>query len=166
MIDFDNLPADITNHIMLFREFLNISWDHVIYKIMDEHDWDDDGNFIYNWMQINWELLVERELLGKSFNLSQFSSTHLSDNILHPNVKPDFMVVGKSSRDLIDIRSGKEISKNQTLRLFTFKTHTYESKGFAFGPPFEVAGLIDIETNELYHVLFEELSFWLEKFIS
>ncbi|ADI38001.1 putative uncharacterized protein [Waddlia chondrophila 2032/99] len=164
MIDFDNLPADITNHIMLFREFLNISWDHVIYKIMDEHNWDDDSDFIDDWMQINWELLVERELLENRFTLAQFSTTHLGENILNPGKLPDFMVVGKSDHlELKDIVSSTVISEDKILRLFTFNTWSLKSKALAFGPPFEVAGLVDIETNEIFHVLVEHLSFWLYK---
>ncbi len=66
MIDLIQLPVDITQHVEKFRGFLNISWDHVIYNIMEDHDWDEDGDLIDDWMQVNWELLVEREILGPS----------------------------------------------------------------------------------------------------
>jgi len=32
---------------------------------METHDWDEDGDFTFDWIQANWEFLVERELLGK-----------------------------------------------------------------------------------------------------
>ncbi len=32
---------------------------------MENHDWEEDGNFIDDWIQMNWEFLIEREILGK-----------------------------------------------------------------------------------------------------
>ena len=162
MIDLSKAPLDITHHITLFRKFLNISWDYVVYNLMDQHDWDNDGDLIDDWMQINWELLVGRELLGKELTLTQFSITHLSGNILNPNIEPDFMVIGKPKDDyIVDVKSSKKIQYKGMLRLFLLKTKNPNSNSFSFGPPFEIACLIDIKTEELYHVLFDNLSFCL-----
>ncbi len=64
MIDLDVLPIDITSHILNFRNFLNSSWAWLD-ALMEAHDWDEDGDFTLDWIQTNWEFLVERELLGK-----------------------------------------------------------------------------------------------------
>ncbi len=64
MIDLDELPLDVTDQILKFRDFFIICWPQLD-KFILEHDWDDDVDFIDDWIQVNWEFLVERELLGK-----------------------------------------------------------------------------------------------------
>lgn len=162
MIDLATLPQDITQHILFFRDFLNISWDHVIYNLMNQHDWDNDGDLIDDWMQVNWELLLERELLGKDLTLTQFSTTHLTKNILKNDIEPNFMVICKpKNNSMLDAKSNKEILNKGCLRLFSLKTKCSKSNSFSFGPPFEIACLIDVETSELYHVLFDKVYFVL-----
>lgn len=68
MIDLSALPIDITSHILNFRNFLNSSWPWLD-ALMEVHDWDEDGDFTLDWLQVNWEFLVERELLGKDKHL-------------------------------------------------------------------------------------------------
>jgi hypothetical protein len=64
MIDLNTLPIEITSHILNFRNFLNSSWP-LLDALMEVHDWDEDGNFTLDWIQANWEFLIERELLGE-----------------------------------------------------------------------------------------------------
>ena len=81
MIDRFN-GVNITEQICLFRNFLVSAWPYLD-LMMKNHDWDNDGRFVGEWIQVNWELLVERELLGKNHGtLTQFSLTHLSKRIL------------------------------------------------------------------------------------
>ncbi|MDB6081207.1 MAG: hypothetical protein JWO53_479, partial [Chlamydiia bacterium] len=65
MIDLERLPVDVTDHLTKFRDFLCICWPSID-SLMSDHDWHDDGDFIDDWLGANWELFVERELLGKN----------------------------------------------------------------------------------------------------
>ena len=58
----------LTRQIDIFKDFLNAAWPH-LEKAMEEHDWD-DGLFIDDWVQMNWEMLIERELFDLDFQLS------------------------------------------------------------------------------------------------
>ena len=57
LIDLTSVPIDITDHIVNFRNLLNSSWPHLD-ALMKTHDWDEDGNFSYDWIQVNWALLI------------------------------------------------------------------------------------------------------------
>ena len=84
MIDICAIPVDITEHIIKFRNFLTHSWKDLD-DIMEFHDWDDDGNFIDDWIQNCWEFLIERELLGKNnLILTPFSMTHVAQSKKRP----------------------------------------------------------------------------------
>ena len=126
--------------------------------------WDDDGSFIDDWMQLNWELLVERELLGKNFSLTQFSTTHLSKNLIHQGKKPDYVVLAKLKEDLIDVVSNKKIPMIEVLRLFSFKSLYEKSNNLTYGPPFEIVGLVNDKAKKIYAVKFEDLRFYLYDF--
>ncbi len=68
MIDLANLPFDITHQITHFRDFLVASWPFLD-LMMKQHNWEEDGWFSDEWIQVNWEFLVERELLGSTKRL-------------------------------------------------------------------------------------------------
>lgn len=53
--------------VLFFRQFLIKSWP-IISQHLDSIDWDEDAYFLDDWMQANWELLVERQL-GKEIFL-------------------------------------------------------------------------------------------------
>ncbi len=163
MIDLKQLPVDITQHVEKLRNFLNISWNHVIYNIMEDHDWDDDGWFLNDWIQVNWELLVEREMLGRNLGLSQLSTVYLGGSILHPERAPEYVVFARFEEGLKDVKSQKALPDKKSLRLFSFNVLSGENKGLAFGPPFDLACLVDDETNDLYTVPVSEVRFFLHE---
>ncbi|MFT4553324.1 MAG: hypothetical protein ACI9S8_001962, partial [Chlamydiales bacterium] len=53
---------DVTEQVNHFRSYLKSGWPCVD-SLMDCHDWENDGDLIDDWIQVSWELLVERELL-------------------------------------------------------------------------------------------------------
>lgn len=48
--------------IINFHSFLISCWPSIS-KIVEELNWDDNPYFIENWMQANWELIVEGQIL-------------------------------------------------------------------------------------------------------
>ena len=53
----------LTKQIELFRQFLVSGWPNLD-ALMEHHDRNNDMAFSDDWIQTNWEFLVERELLG------------------------------------------------------------------------------------------------------
>lgn len=54
---------DVDEIVLVFRQFLINSWP----IITQDLDWDEDAYFLDDWVQANWELLVERQLGKKIF---------------------------------------------------------------------------------------------------
>lgn len=161
MINLEKMPVDITEHIRKFRNFLNICWP-CLDELMENHDWNEDGRFIDDWLQLNWELLVERELLGNEGVLTQFSGTYLRFRITSHQNKPIYKVVARSNKPIFDIRR-PEISFSsikQPLRLYSFCT--YKSGAFGLYPPFDLANLVIDSTKELFVFPLDNLQFYLE----
>ena len=161
MIDLSQLPVDITEHINKFRNFLDISGWHIYHVIMEKHDWHDDGDFDSDWLQVNWEMLVGRELLGKNYTLSSFSVFYGSNSILHKGRDPDFVVICKVKKDQINAINKRPIPENCILRLYSFNTFEPQAPCFSFSPPFDFACLVDIKTNELFTIPFSDGRYFL-----
>jgi hypothetical protein len=62
---------NINHHITKFLKFLNIG-DVLVEDLMGDHDWDNDSFLPMEWMQANWKLLVQREILGENCYLPPF----------------------------------------------------------------------------------------------
>ncbi|MDB6081213.1 MAG: hypothetical protein JWO53_485 [Chlamydiia bacterium] len=159
MIDLDRFPIDVTEHITKFRDFLCICWPSID-SLMDDHDWDNDGGFFSDWLAVNWELLVERELLcGKGF-LKPFGITHLDSRVIFPNQKPTHAVYAKSNNLLFDMRKPPvSLPTDQKLRLFSFGS---SKKNFGLHPPFDVAAVFADISKKYFYVLFKELQFYID----
>ncbi|MFZ0564943.1 MAG: hypothetical protein WAM28_01955 [Chlamydiales bacterium] len=151
--------TELTEQIDLFRQLLVSSWPHLD-NLMEHHDWDHDMDLILDWIQVNWELLVERELLGKGNYLTPMS-VPLSMRVINNNIAPNFSVVTQVSRDILDLKTGKTLPKNCTLRFCGFCSA--QEKGFGLYPPFDLASLVLDSTKELFIVPFSNLEFCLIK---
>lgn len=159
MIDLTELPKNITEHIKNYRNFLNASWPFLD-DLMVNHDWDEDEDFIGDWLQVNWEFLVERELLGGNGFLTQFSTTYLSGRITQPEAKPNYTVIAKFEREVIDIRKQSIIQFDKDLRLYGFST--FKNGGFGLYPPFDLADLVIDSKKEIFTVPINDLIFYLK----
>lgn len=96
---------NVTEHILKFRHFLLSSWNDLD-LLMEDHDWDDDVNFTFDWLQVNWEFLVERQLLKKTgflntFGILPFSQQRITDE----NVECTHLIMCAS-------KDGRELSKS------------------------------------------------------
>lgn len=89
MIDLVNFPIDITYQVRHFRDFLVSAWPYLD-QMMNNHDWEDDGWFSDEWIQANWEFLIERELLGNRGSLDPLDG---SDRITFPELSATYKVV-------------------------------------------------------------------------
>lgn len=117
---------NIDNTIKLFADFLNISWT-IIPKLLNDRDYTSNEDSLNDWLQANWELLVERKILNIGEYLEIYgdgadfygASSRITDKEAIPNfqviVKPLNMsniydVLNNESVELIDCIFDKFVS--------------------------------------------------------
>lgn len=152
---------EITHQINLFREFLIASWPFLD-KLMKNHDWDNDVNFTEDWVEANWELLVEREILGKGATITPLSISE-NQRVFNKGIEPNYSVVTLLPNEMYDLHSKKIITNNISYRLIGFCT-SLERGGFGLYPPFDVAILTNDnkKPKDIYKTSCVSLSFFLK----
>lgn len=158
MNNLNEITSDVTKHILKFKNFLNKCWGELD-KLMENHDWENDGEFLDEWVQVNWEFLVERELLKLHGYLSPLAC--------NAHITP---YKGKFFYKLIC-----EVDKNIELKDWIQKTFNYEDEelllsGFraeydaTFGlyPPFDYIEACTIDRRKIYIVPITACRFFLK----
>ncbi len=128
---------------------------------MKDHEWDDDMDFIDDWVQVNWELLVERELLRKGKYLTSLSLP-LPSRVTNKKAYTEYSVYAQVFNEIKDLKTGKNIPKNNLLRLSGFCS-ACKGGGFGLYPPFDLANVVLDSTKEIYVVPLSKLKFSLIK---
>lgn len=64
-------PRDVSAHIAAFREFLNASWS-CFNALRTQSVWEDNHTLIREFLQANWRVLVESQLLPAGGRLPQY----------------------------------------------------------------------------------------------
>jgi hypothetical protein len=159
MIDLINLPIDITNHILNFRDFLNKT-NPCLNMIMKNHSWEEDTIFEEDWIQSNWEFLVERELLGKDRYLFPICGFRMTC----PEKQSQFKVVCElNEKPRLNDRKQKYNYQGEELLLFGF--FTIRQDGFrTTGLPLEYVQLCTFPKKTLYFVSVSSCRFILKEF--
>ncbi len=161
MIDLDKLPADVTNHIINFKNLLVATYSQID-LLMKDHDWDDDIDLTGVWEEISWELFVGRELLQENGYLKTLSVRN-NTPFLDQRDQSTHAIGTQISTNLIDARTQKPIPKNCWLRIVGFLS-PYKDGGFGWYPPFNFAKLVlDSKKKEIFITPIEELKFYLIK---
>jgi len=153
---------DITYQVNLFRQFLNKSW-ATFDQLMEEHDWENDGGFSDDWVQANWEFLVERELTENKKLISSLYMYNSRKRMTAVGSKYDYLVLVKprEKNKLLDLSEGIEIDFSQEVRLFGFCKALHP--GFGLYPPFDLCDLCVDRTKAMYVVPFNDLTIYLKK---
>ncbi|MFT5318007.1 MAG: hypothetical protein ACI8RA_001268 [Chlamydiales bacterium] len=162
-INEDDLEGlDVTKQINLFRDLLSSSWPKID-LLMEDHDWDADFGIAYDeWIQVNWELFVEKELLPEGSYLRSLSNTGAS-RVTHKEVEADFSVIARTTRVTHCLDTNESVSKNEEFCLFGFVSQI-EGGGWQWRPPFDFAKLISCSgKRKFYRLGVEDLSFFLKK---
>ena len=150
-------PQRLTKQMNLFRDFLIATWPHLD-KAMEEHDWEDDLDLSDDWIQMNWKMFVERELLGIHAQLSPLSIW--IDEKYFENKKKHYTVVTEMTSEVLDASTHKPLPVNIPLRLIGFYA-PIKYTSFGLYPPFNIALLYHDETKKLYYLYNENFEFYL-----
>ena len=158
-----SIMKNITDTIVHFRKYLLVIWDDID-NLMSHHDWEDDGYFIHNILQANWELLVEKQLLEPNEILTPYSSYYGSKPVLHKNGVPTHRVICKvkDDRQLYSIPHKKLIPENSTL-IFRILLRAFKEGSDGLYPPFDAVDLITADHKHLCCVPLSDVTFYLEK---
>jgi hypothetical protein len=153
-----DFPWDVTEYVRKYQAFLNSSWPYLD-NLMKYHDWDNDVSLIDDYVQSNWEILIEREILGKNRYLTPLS-VPMIHRVTQVGSKASHSIVTKIPSGAKAQHSGKLVSEGTILRLFGFCT-ALKGEGFGWYPPFDFVNLVLDPKKEIFIVPLSELTFYL-----
>jgi len=129
------INENLDKAIRIFAEFLNNTWNTVM-PLLIERYYTTDESSVSDWLQANWEILVERKIIKLNFYLevygegADFNGT--SSRITDQNALPNFSVkINQSSQDKIfDFLNEKfvYISNSDFIHLVSFKDGFYHKE--------------------------------------
>ena len=156
---------DAKKALGLFRNFLNASWPTVL---VFEEQYSEPHDFRIDWLQGNWELMVERRLFDGS-NFLQFygegaDCNGASSRVLYPDKIATHHIVCHPNKDEIiltgDLNTVGLGSKSNLMVFDSFVTAT-DDGWFEEAPPFDCVIADYGDTQVLFK--FEDAEFSLEK---
>ncbi len=142
-----------------FRKFLTVSWESFL-KHMDSATEETREDLINDWLQMNWEVLVERIICSPSEYIEEYWNgaeiNGISGRVTHPDASATHRIICKSKEGLLvkDQFSGELINPS----FFTFEK--FVSKGnnkYLDTIPFDHVLLA--KDNELYLVELSDINF-------
>ncbi len=147
-----------TSQILKFRNFLIHAWQDLD-LLMENHDWDDDGRFTQEWIQVNWEFLVERELLRKGEFLTGYSN--LNFRVTYPNAVPTYEVIckPKPNHSIVDNDTGEVVPAN--IKLIFSGLVKKLNPGYGWYPPFDYVTAFTQDKKQMYRLHFKDIDFFL-----
>lgn len=137
--------------INIFSRFLNRNWD-IIYPLLYDNLYCNQEDFMNDWVQVNWELLVERNVL----NINEFLEAYgegadfYSDSSRMTDIKSQpthfiKVIIPKA----IDILNNLEIKNKEYKfdRLTGFKNNFYINQ-----PPFDYVCIDDMGIERVFNL--------------
>lgn len=151
---------NVNEQLLWFRKFLLDSWEDLDH-LMKDHDWEDDGDFIDEWLQVNWEFLVERQLLKKNGFLNSYGIYYKEPRVTNPTAKITHLIVcrAKNNQTLFDDQSGIPLPENHLWIFRCFYKKLEVSHGIY--PPFDTVGLILDDGKTRFYVHPDDVDFFL-----
>lgn len=128
--------------IKTFAQFVNNSWDSAI-LLLENRQYTSNENSLGDWLQANWELLVERKVLDINSYLEVYGAGadfySESSRITDSKALPNYSVIVKSNNSILDMLNEIKlhVSNFEFLELVSFQDGFYHSR-----PPFS-AVLVD-----------------------
>lgn len=150
--------TNVTKQMLEFRDFLVHSWKNLD-LLMEQHDWESDGSFITDWIQVNWEFLVERELLRKTGFLKSYSYDDF--RVTFPDAVATYEIICKpiEHKQLIDDRTGAIIPDVEKLFFGGFENKM--EFGYGCYPPFDFITAFTKNKKLYYELPVVNLEFYL-----
>ena len=127
--------VNLNTAIKSFAQFINKSWDTIL-PLLENRSYTSDESSIYDWLQANWEILVERKVLAINQYLDVYGQgadfNGSSSRITVPNAMPNFSIKIKGGSDskVYDLLNDEKVSLNEAvfLELVSFKDGFYRKE--------------------------------------
>ena len=107
---------NITYAIRLFSSFLNATF-NIVHPLIEERSYTSDEESINDWLQSNWELLIEKKILGKDEYFEVYGNGAdfygASSRITDMEALPTHKIVVKKGRYSI----AKDVLNDETIQL-------------------------------------------------
>ncbi|SEA67499.1 hypothetical protein SAMN05192529_14412 [Arachidicoccus rhizosphaerae] len=156
---------DIDKAIRIFSDFLNNSW-IIVSQLLLNRDYTSNEDSINDWLQANWELLVERKVLKVNEYLEVYGEgadyNGSSSRIVDPEALPNFKVVikSRSGNKILDILNDEQV----VLENLTFEKIVGFKNGFyTFEPEFKYVLLTDDNLGLERVIVLDDVVFELER---
>ena len=154
---------EIDKAVRTFADFLNSSWD-LVNPFLIDRPYTSNESSISDWLQVNWEILVERKVLSQDKYLEVYgdgadyfgASSRMTDIEAFPTFSVKIMIGGTIVNDLLN---------NETVvnTEFTFdKLVGFKNGFYVIAPPFDYVLIIDHNGTERVFEL-ENIYFKLKK---
>ena len=137
---------NIDQAIRLFAKFLDNTWEIVLPSLKNRPYASDDDTSIHDWLQANWELLVELKVLDTDGHLEIYGSgadlNGASSRIVYPDAVGTFKVIAKpkSGDTVLDVLRNEQV----TISNLTFdELASFNNVFYEFKPPFNFALLTE-----------------------
>lgn len=154
---------DINKDIKHFSEFLTASWNSVI-PLLSARTYTSDEDSANDWMQANWELLVERKILPLNEYLEVYGDGADFNGISSRITDIDKIATYYLS---VFVSNGKDLLTNNNIKdtSFIFEKFVGFKAGFyTISPPFNCVLVLDRNNTESVFNI-EEVNFELCKVI-
>ena len=158
----------VTETVLNYRDFLLASWFY--WKEANERtDWHENPYFLQDWMQVTWEMLVERPLLNFYSGERMLPFSNGEAMIFdYKQLKPThgIFVRKKRGRALFEDGRGGQIPEDKFFVPSYFgsilKDHGGPENGpiYGYGPPFDFLMINELGTKNFYDVRVEEVEFF------
>ncbi|MBV6644933.1 MAG: hypothetical protein KI790_05770 [Cyclobacteriaceae bacterium] len=157
---------ELDKAIKLFSSFLNVVWP-VIQPLLKERDYTSDEESINDWLQSNWELLVERKVLNSNEYLEAYGDgadfNGASSRITDIDSLPTHRIIVRSlsGNTLVDVLNDEKVQVNINLvfdGLVGFENGFYTNK-----PNFNYVLLKDEDNGVERVVLLDDVNFEIQK---
>lgn len=158
----DMKEVDIDIAIRHFAEFMNESWASVM-PLLEDRSYTTNESSIADWLQLNWEILVERKVLKLNQYLEVYGEgadfNGASSRITDVSALPNYAVKVRFGKEVYDFLNDESvfITNSDFIEFVSFKDGFYQRE-----PNFEFVLLEDNSGLERV-VPIEEVKFDLEE---
>lgn len=155
----------IDNAVRVFANFLNCSWE-IVNQLLIDREYTSNEDSVNDWLQSNWEFLVERKVLNINDYLEIYGDgadfNGASGRITDPNSVANFkvIVISKGNEPVYDLLNKEEVTLSNTEfdKLIGFKNDFY-----VLEPNFNFILLSDKRTGLERVVKMDDIEFALER---
>ena len=135
--------------ILNFQQFMLACWPHLT-QIMQNLDWDNDPYFVDNWIQANWELMVEKQLDRERITLLPYGYDS------SPNSRYTRVGASATHRVMCKLKD----TENWLAFVSFISKAGHELK---LEPPFDYVCVKNLNTNETTLWLIDDVEFFIDK---